>query len=89
MNPQATKDLPHPFFSHFYAKVSPWMEEEGLADLRQELLVGLEGDVVEVGAGNGMNFAHYPPTVTRVIASSRNRICVDWRSRPLTKHPFP
>jgi ubiquinone/menaquinone biosynthesis C-methylase UbiE len=68
MKPQATKDLPHPFFSRFYAKVSARMEDEGLADLRRELLAGLEGEVVEVGAGNGMNFAHYPPTVTRVIA---------------------
>jgi ubiquinone/menaquinone biosynthesis C-methylase UbiE len=24
--------------------------------------------VIELGAGNGMNFAHYPPTVTRVVA---------------------
>jgi len=24
--------------------------------------------VSEVGAGNGLNFAHYPPTVTEVLA---------------------
>ncbi len=41
---------------------------EGMAALRRELLDGLLGDVVEVGAGNGLNFAHYPATVTHVHA---------------------
>lgn len=36
--------------------------------LRDELLSGIAGDVVEVGAGNGMNFSHYPVTTTGVIA---------------------
>ena len=42
------------------------MEAEGMAELRTELLTVLSGAVVEVGAGNGMNFAHYPNTVTAV-----------------------
>lgn len=37
-------------------------------DTRRELLAGLSGDVVEVGAGDGRNFAHYPRSVTRVLA---------------------
>jgi protein-L-isoaspartate O-methyltransferase len=44
------------------------MEAEGMADLRRELLAPLTGEVLEVGAGNGLNFAHYPPAVTRVVA---------------------
>ncbi len=36
--------------------------------LRDELLAGLHGRVVEVGAGNGLNLAHYPSTVEHVIA---------------------
>ena len=39
-----------------------------MAALRRELLDGLEGEVAEVGAGNGLNFAHYPVTVTQVHA---------------------
>ena len=35
---------------------------------RVELLAGLSGRVIEVGAGNGLNFAHYPPAVTEVVA---------------------
>jgi ubiquinone/menaquinone biosynthesis C-methylase UbiE len=44
------------------------MEDEGMSDLRDELLAGISGQVVEVGAGNGMNLRHYPSTVTDLIA---------------------
>ncbi|MFC4946185.1 class I SAM-dependent methyltransferase [Pseudonocardia sp. GCM10023141] len=44
------------------------MESEGMAGLREELLAGLVGDVVEIGAGNGLNFGHYPATVSQVTA---------------------
>jgi ubiquinone/menaquinone biosynthesis C-methylase UbiE len=44
------------------------MEREGGADYRDRLLAGLTGRVIEVGAGNGLNFAHYPPEVTGVLA---------------------
>src|SRR3954471_21395108 len=32
------------------------------------MLAGLSGRVVEIGAGNGANFAHYPAAVTEVVA---------------------
>ena len=32
------------------------------------MLRGLSGRVIEVGAGNGLNFAHYPPEVEHVLA---------------------
>jgi ubiquinone/menaquinone biosynthesis C-methylase UbiE len=35
---------------------------------RERLLAGLSGRVIEVGAGNGLNFGLYPPTVDRVLA---------------------
>lgn len=44
------------------------MEADGMTALRSELLAGLTGDVVEIGAGNGLNFARYPRTVTGVVA---------------------
>jgi ubiquinone/menaquinone biosynthesis C-methylase UbiE len=55
-------------FSRFYAKISPGMEDVGMAELRRELLAPLSGEVVEIGAGNGLNFAHYPATITGVTA---------------------
>lgn len=42
--------------------------ERDLSARRDELLAGLSGRVVEIGAGNGMNFRHYPATVAEVLA---------------------
>lgn len=43
-------------------------ESRGLGDQRRRMLAGLAGHVVEIGAGNGLNFAHYPDSVTMVHA---------------------
>lgn len=58
----------HPVFSRLYARMSHVMEQHGYAERRRELLAGLSGSVIEIGAGNGLNFAHYPRTVTAVLA---------------------
>jgi ubiquinone/menaquinone biosynthesis C-methylase UbiE len=58
----------HPVFARIYQRMSAAAEKAGAAEHRTRLLSDLSGRVVEVGAGNGMNFAHYPPTVTEVIA---------------------
>lgn len=65
---RAPKDRPHPVFARFYAWLSPKMEAEGVGRHRARLLDGARGRVVEVGAGNGLNFAHYPTSVTEVVA---------------------
>ncbi|NDL58955.1 class I SAM-dependent methyltransferase [Phytoactinopolyspora mesophila] len=57
----------HPVFARIYAKASRSMERE-VGEHRSRLLTGLSGRIVEVGAGNGMNFTHYPPEVTSVVA---------------------
>jgi SAM-dependent methyltransferase len=44
------------------------MERAGAAAHRDVLLAGLSGRVIEVGAGNGVNFAHYPAEVAGVVA---------------------
>jgi ubiquinone/menaquinone biosynthesis C-methylase UbiE len=36
--------------------------------LRRRLLAGLRGNVLEVGAGDGRSFEHYPPGVERLLA---------------------
>ncbi len=57
----------HPIFSRVMARLS----EATLAETqsyRQELLAGLSGRVIEVGAGTGVNFAFYPASVTEVVA---------------------
>jgi ubiquinone/menaquinone biosynthesis C-methylase UbiE len=57
----------HPYFARFWARVSPRMEPE-VGPHRRRLLTGLRGRVIEIGAGNGLNFGHYPPEVERVYA---------------------
>jgi ubiquinone/menaquinone biosynthesis C-methylase UbiE len=43
-------------------------EERGATEHRRRLLEGLSGTVVEIGAGHGLNFTHYPPEVNEVVA---------------------
>jgi ubiquinone/menaquinone biosynthesis C-methylase UbiE len=58
----------HPVFARFYQRFSHVAEAKGASEYRDRLLAGLHGRVIEVGAGNGLNFAHYPHTVTEVVA---------------------
>lgn len=55
-------------FARLYARLGSKAEDKGQAEHRRELLAGLTGRVVEVGAGHGLNFQHYPETVTEVVA---------------------
>lgn len=59
----------HPWFARFYARTSVLVDTHGSVGAnRDELLAGLSGRVVEIGAGNGLNFARYPRTVSEVVA---------------------
>jgi ubiquinone/menaquinone biosynthesis C-methylase UbiE len=44
------------------------MDARGAAQHRSRLVAGLSGAVIEVGCGPGGTFAHYPPSVTSVLA---------------------
>jgi SAM-dependent methyltransferase len=55
-------------FARLYERVAAGAERAGAAGHRDRLLAGLAGRAVEVGAGNGLNLAHYPATVTDVLA---------------------
>ncbi|MGW7412856.1 class I SAM-dependent methyltransferase [Streptomyces sp. NPDC054863] len=64
----------HPLFARVYARVSVSADRSGgIAAYRAELLTGLSGRVLEVGAGNGLNFAHYPAAVSEVVAIEPER----------------
>lgn len=58
----------HPIFARVYQRFAAAAEKAGGTQHRDRLLAGLSGRVVEVGAGNGLNFSHYPATVTEVVA---------------------
>jgi ubiquinone/menaquinone biosynthesis C-methylase UbiE len=58
----------HPVFSRVYPRIARAAEKGGAAEHRRVLLAGLEGRVIEVGAGHGLNFAYYPTDVSEVLA---------------------
>jgi ubiquinone/menaquinone biosynthesis C-methylase UbiE len=73
--PNATEDhvsdlkaLQHPRFSRAYLRISQSADQRGAAEHRHRMLADLTGRVIEIGAGGGRNFSHYPETVTEVVA---------------------
>lgn len=63
-----SNEVHHPLFARVFERVSARNEDLGQAEHRQELLACLSGRVIEVGAGHGLNFSHYPETVSEVVA---------------------
>ncbi len=57
----------HPF-ARLYGVLARVAEKGELGDRRWALLASAEGRVLELGAGTGENFKHYPPQVTEVVA---------------------
>lgn len=68
MTEQAMADqVRNPLFARLYTRL---MRDEKAEQVgyRREMLEGLHGRVIELGAGTGANFDFYPSTVTKVIA---------------------
>lgn len=64
-------------FARLYDRALAPTEHAGLADMRAQLLAPLTGTVVEIGAGTGLNLAHYPPAVERIVACEPERLMAD------------
>ncbi|MEU7401898.1 class I SAM-dependent methyltransferase [Streptomyces sp. NPDC044948] len=58
----------HPLFARIYPRINAFAEAHGALEHRRELLADATGRIVEIGAGTGANFPHYPPGVEQVIA---------------------
>ena len=61
-------NLHHPIFARVYARFAQIGDRRGASEHRHRLLAGLSGRVLEIGAGSGANFVHYPTTVREVLA---------------------
>ena len=54
-------------YARLYDLLFKAIEENGLRDARRDLVAPLSGRVLEVGAGTGLNLAHYPEAVTELV----------------------
>ena len=81
-------EVRHPVFARFFDRLSRLMEKE-VGEQRDELLAGLSGRVVEIGAGNGSNFRHYPTTVEEVVALEPEAYLRDKADLAARRAPVP
>jgi len=75
------------FFANFYERTSRSSGEQNfMSPLRKEVVGQVHGVVLEIGAGNGLNFAFYDPdTVERVEAIEPNSTMLSYaRKRAVT-----
>ena len=63
----ASSVVHHPIFARLWSVMSRHEPTE-IQEHRDELLAGLSGRVIELGAGTGSNFVHYPAGVEEVVA---------------------
>jgi ubiquinone/menaquinone biosynthesis C-methylase UbiE len=61
-------EISNPIFARLFDRFAAKDKGRGEDALRRELVAGLDGRVIEVGPGNGINFEHFPETVEELIA---------------------
>ena len=61
------------FFALTYDQINRPAETAGLSLERQRLLAQASGETIEIGAGTGLNLAHYPDAVTRLVLTEPDR----------------
>ena len=60
-------------FARMYDRVLRRSEEAGLSAIRRDALAEARGDVLEIGAGTGLNLRAYPRQgITRIVATEPN-----------------
>jgi ubiquinone/menaquinone biosynthesis C-methylase UbiE len=60
-------------FAAVYERMIAASEDACVRGWRRDLLTDLHGEVLELGAGTGLNLAHYPATVTRLVLTEPDR----------------
>ena len=80
---------PRPVFARIYTRVAKTSERRGGSDHRRRLLAGLSGRVIEMGAGSGANFSHYPMSVSEVLAVEPERYLRERAERAALAAPVP
>lgn len=82
-------EVNNPLFARFFDRFAARDKGRGEDELRRELLAGLSGTVVEVGAGNGINFPHLPAEIEELIAVEPEPYLRRAATEAATKAPVP
>jgi ubiquinone/menaquinone biosynthesis C-methylase UbiE len=77
----------HKWFAAIYDRMMAPQEKKFFGEMRRDMLADLSGDVLEIGAGTGANFRHYPATA-RVIATEPDPFMLE-RARPRAEEAGP
>ncbi|TDC62652.1 class I SAM-dependent methyltransferase [Streptomyces hainanensis] len=81
--------LQNPRFARSYLRIAEQTDRRGGAEHRRRLLAGVRGRVLEVGAGQGRNFPHYPDTAREVVAVEPDDTLRDVAEREAVTAPVP
>lgn len=78
-------------YSRFvFPRLMDWgLSRAFLAPYRRETLAGVEGEVLEIGFGTGLNLPHYPPGVKRLAAAEPNGGMLSLARRRLAASGIP
>jgi len=77
------------FLPFVYDPFLAWAERAGMGERRRRLLAQVSGDVLEVGAGTGLNLPHYPRELDRLVLAEPNRHMVKRLKRRLGSLEVP
>lgn len=76
-------------FGRLYDPVMELPENLGLRRLREEVLRGLQGRVLELGIGTGRNLPLYPSTVEELSGIDPDQVMLRRAQKRARKAPFP
>ena len=76
----------HPIFAFFHPLIERVLGWLGVTELRRKILEHAEGTIVEIGAGTGANFGHYPAGA-RVLATEPDPYMVKRARKVARAHP--
>jgi ubiquinone/menaquinone biosynthesis C-methylase UbiE len=65
------------------------MGSKRLREARGRVCAGLEGDVVEIGFGTGLNAYYYTSKITKLVAVEPSRVCMKIAQPRIAKAPVP
>ena len=77
----------HRFFAAIYDRLMAGAEKAGLKGMRAELVAQANGRTLELGAGTGLNLAHYTDAVTELVLTEPDPFMANKLRERLTDDP--